>query len=474
MKGPLGSGAVIVAFVVAMSGPAAAHHDDLPAEQDNGAEGRNTFNDAGHVAPVKACRDKLKATSKSLVLRVLPRGPIAPDGSLAFQSGMCVYLPPGYVTSGLRYPVLYLLHGGGSDQAAWVTFGKIRSMMDTFVRADPRKAMIVVMPDGRDAQWYDSYDRSIQNERYFFDHVIPYIEHHYRTIADRRGRVIAGLSNGGYGAMHYAAKRPDLFVAAGSMSGNVGGRSFSGLGTPLVPGGPTFQEAGTYYYGNVPAELASNLDYLDLVINWGASCARDASVDFCATWGFEQAFRLDNQYLRDRLMAVGHRGKVLYSEDEGGHSWRWWPKWLRERHLPLFFPLLADPELATKPVKTSGPRLPFRYRSIAERFSVYGYDVTVSRDASEFLDLESVNARGFTVRGSGTATIVTAGIYRPGRKYVIGGAGGTSRTVRADARGRLRIVVDLGPSHSVEQYGPQGRLMEPAGDYWTVRKVTIR
>ncbi len=144
-------------------------------------------------------------------------------------------------------------------------------------------------PDGNDAQWYDSYDRTILNERYVLDYVMPYIDRHFRTIADRRGRAVAGLSNGGYGALHYAAKAPDRFVAAGSMSGNVGGRSFSGLGTPLFEGGPTLQEAGTYYYGNVPAELASNLDGVDLVINWGASCASDASIDLCATWGFEQA-----------------------------------------------------------------------------------------------------------------------------------------------------------------------------------------
>ena len=240
--------------------------------------------------------------------------------------------------------MLYLLHGGGSDHAAWMSLGGVRTMMDQLIKADPRNALIVVSPDGNDAQWYDSYDRTILNERYMLDYVMPYIDRHYRTIPDRRGRSIAGLSNGGYGALHYAAKAPDRFVAAGSMSGNVGGRSFSGLGTPLFEGGPTLQEAGTYYYGNVPAELASNLDGVDLVVNWGASCATDASIDLCATWGFEQAFRLDNQHLRDRL----ERGRVIagdlrYSEDEGGHSWRWWPKWLRDKHLPFFLARMDDP-----------------------------------------------------------------------------------------------------------------------------------
>ncbi len=122
--------AIAAILLVIVPQSAVATHDDLPKDQDNGKEGRNTFNDAGHVAPVKACRDRLKATTGSLILRVLPRGPLAPDGSLAFTSGVCVYLPPNYVSSQLRYPVLYLLHGGGSDQAAWMSLGGVRTMMD--------------------------------------------------------------------------------------------------------------------------------------------------------------------------------------------------------------------------------------------------------------------------------------------------------------------------------------------------------
>lgn len=466
--------AILAALLMLTAPSVGATHDDLPKDQDNGREGRNSFNDPGHVAPGKACRDKLTATSKSLVLRVLPRGPLAPDGSLAFTSGVCVYLPPNYVRSGMRYPVLYLLHGGGSDHGAWMSLGGIRKMMDELIKADPRNALIVVSPDGNDAQWYDSYDRTILNERYMLDYVMPYIERHYRTIADRRGRSIAGLSNGGYGALHYAAKAPDRFVAAGSMSGNVGGRSFGGLGTPLFEGGPAFQEAGTYYYGNVPIELASNLDGLDLVVNWGASCATDAAIDLCATWGFEQAFRLDNQALRDRLIAVGHRGDLRYSEDEGGHSWRWWPKWLREKHLPVFLARMDDPVHMSRAVKPSPPRFPFRYRSIAPSFEVYGYHVSVDRQTSEFLDMLNVGPSGLTLQGSGRVTVVTPRLYKAGRRYTINGTGGPPQIVTADRGGRLTIRVDLGPSHETEQYQPQGRAMAASDDYWTVREVTIK
>lgn len=464
----------VVAVALLVSAPSAyAPSDELPKDQDNGAEGRNSFNDAGHKPPVKACKDQIRATKGSLVIRRLPRGPLASDGSLAFQSGVCIYLPPNYINSGLRYSVLYLLHGGGGDQAAWVSLGRIKSMMDKLIAKDSRHALIVVMPDGRDAQWYDSYDRTILNERYVLDYVMPYVDRHYRTIRDRSGRAIAGLSNGGYGALHYAAKAPDRFVAAGSMSGNVGGRSFSGLGTPVFPGGPTLQEAGTYYYGNIPAELAGNLDGLDLVINWGANCSSDASIDLCATWGFEQAFRLDNQYLRDQLQAVEHKGGLTYSEDEGGHSWRWWPRWLLEKHLPVFYKHLARPQPMSRPVPASAPRFPFRFRSIAPAFSIYGYDVSVKRETSEFLDLLNVTPKGFAIKGSGLAKVTTAPVYAPGRRYRIDGAG-VSRTARADSSGRLRVTVDLGASHSSEQYSAHGRAMQESDGYWTTRRVTIR
>ncbi|MGH2759512.1 MAG: alpha/beta hydrolase [Actinomycetota bacterium] len=464
---------VAVVFVVA--GPAAwAPDDELPANQDNGAQGRNPFDDPEHVPPIKACGDRERPSNSSLVIRRLPRGPLAPDGSLAFQSGACVYLPPGYVRSGLRYPVLYLLHGGGGDQAAWVSYGGIQSMMDGLIKADRRKALIIVMPDGRDAQWYDSYDRTILNERYVLDYLMPYVDRHFRTIPDRRGRAIAGLSNGGYGALHYAAKAPDRFVAAGSMSGNVGGRSFGGLGTPIVPGVIQAQEAGTYYYGNVPIELASNLDYLDLVINWGASCSSDLETDLCAAWAFEQSFRMDNRDFRDRLDAVEHRGGLTYSEDEGGHAWRWWPKWLLEKHLPVFYSRLDDPLPAGSRVRPARPPFPFRYRSIARSFSIYGYEVQIERGASEFFDLVDVTRSGFNVQGSGVANVKTAPIYRPGRRYVVSGTGRSSRTLQADRDGRLDIFIDLLPAHPYEQYEVRGRALEAAGNYWTVRTVTIR
>lgn len=455
---------------------ATARAEEVPATQDNppgcttataeaddgcGAQGRDHFGNAGHQPPIKACADQRSAAG-STITRIVPAGPLRPDGALAFTSGACVYLPPGYATSGLRYSVLYLLHGGGGDQADWVTFGTVQKILDDAYKADPTHALIVVMPDGRSGQYYDYFDDRFLIESYLRRDLVRAVDADFRTIADRKGRAIAGLSNGGYGALHMAAKAPDLFMAAGSMSGNLGARTFTNLGP----------DREVYYQGNVPYQLASNLDPVDLIIDWGATCSSDAAVDACATFAFEQSFRADNMAFRSRLDEVGYKGTVDYRESEGAHAWRWWTKWFRERDLPFFFERLAAPARG----RGAASALPstFRYRSILPNFGVWGYDVVVTRDVSEFLDLTEVSANGLTVQGSGRASITTAPRYRANDLYEVAVDGGPAVEVAADRRGRLKVDVDLGPSHTSDQFTEQADVAEKAGGYFAVRKVSIK
>lgn len=477
-------------FLLAVSSvlPALAHgSDDLDPEQDNpkgcetasseaddgcGAQGREHFSNAAHKPPIEACKTT-KAKSGSVITRVIPKGPTRDDGSLAFTSGVCIYLPPGYAQAKLRYPVIFLLHGGGGDQAAWVSMGNVRGTLDSAYAKDSRSAVIAVMPDGRSGQWHDYYNRRFLMETYVIRYLVPYIDRHYRTIADRSARAIVGLSNGGYGAMHFAAKRPDLFRVAGSMSGNLGARSMGNLGTPLFDGGPASQEAGSFYYGNVPIELAPNLDNVDLVMDWGASCEEDVSVDLCATWGAEQAFRTDNQAFRDRLMSVKHKGTLDYREAEGSHAWRWWSKWLAERHAPFALKRLRDPVPASHVVTKSKAPWSFRYRSISRSFSVWSYRFDVQRSAPEFLDLLKVSPKGLTVRGSGKVEVETAPRYLPGGSYAITSSGSKPQAATADFSGRLSFTIDLGPGNTEDQYSPAGRAAASQDGYFTTKKVTI-
>jgi len=308
--------------------------DELPPALDNGAKGRNTFHSKTYVSPAKACGDPVHATDRSLVTRVLPDGPRAPDGSLAFTSGVCVYLPPGYAAGSTRYPVVYLLHGGGGDAGDAVAQGHLRQMMDGLIAADPKQAAIVVMPDGDDGQWYDGFDGKIRNETYVAAYLVPYIDRHFRTIATRAGRAITGVSNGGFGAMLLAEKHPELFVAAGGMSSNLDWLGARGLGDPN----------GAYYRANHPSEHVDQLAHTDVVLDIASRCTSTDPADLCATQGLDQLFLPSNRVFVTMLTAVPGRQSVIdYQEDDGAHQWRTWTDLLRTRQLPFLFQRLTDP-----------------------------------------------------------------------------------------------------------------------------------
>lgn len=470
---------VILLLLIAGAGahPGRASDADVTAAQDNppgctkatgedndgcGAKGRDHFSSAAHRAPVDACRESV-APSGSTITRVLPDGPRRPDGALAFISGACVYLPPGYATSGLRYPVVHVLHGGGGDQADWVTFGNIRAILDRAYAADPRRAVIAVISDGRSGQWYDYENRTFLIESYVLDHLVPYVDRHFRTIPDRSARAVVGLSNGGYGATHFAAKRPDLFIAAGGMSSNIGARTLSGLGA----------DGAVHHQGSVPYQLAENYDEVDLVLDVANYCT--APDPYCATIAVDLAFTPDHLAFNQRMADIAHRGDLDFRQADGAHQFKWWSKWLEERQLPFLQQRLVDPIPATATAPVSRIPAEFRYRSIKPRFSVWGYDVAVERNVREFLDLRAVTAGGFQVQGSGRAQIVTAAYYAPGASYAVLGTRSDPAplTLVAGTDGRLTIPVDLGPSHTHDQFTDDADVAAARGNYWTVRTVTI-
>jgi enterochelin esterase-like enzyme len=136
---------------------------------------------------------------------------------------MAVYLPPGYRRAAqTRYPVVYLLHGHPGSYRDWLNMG-IARISDVGIAGGSIAEAIVVIPDGngntqRPAQWADSRDGLDRVESSMLELVLL-IDHDYRTLADRRHRVVAGLSEGGFGAANLASRHPDLFGVAISLSG---------------------------------------------------------------------------------------------------------------------------------------------------------------------------------------------------------------------------------------------------------------
>ncbi|MEE1069853.1 MAG: alpha/beta hydrolase-fold protein, partial [Paludibacteraceae bacterium] len=126
------------------------------------------------------------------------------------EAGVAVYLPAGYAASKTDYPVLYLLHGSGDDEAGWLTKGKAKAILDSLITNQLCQPMIVVMPNGYLEQTGKHYpaETRLWMESTFeenFSQLIAWTEAHFRTLTDKQHRAIAGLSMGGFHTMHTAA-----------------------------------------------------------------------------------------------------------------------------------------------------------------------------------------------------------------------------------------------------------------------------
>ena len=186
--------------------------------------------------------------------RQVPHGTVSamwlPSTAMKTPRRMFVYTPPGYEASAAKYPVLYLLHGSGGDEDAWPTMGIANVIMDNLIAQGKSKPMIVVMPNaywselasldvagprtapppgvgsGGGAQGYDANEKDIVGD------LIPFVEKHYRTLAGRETRAIAGLSMGSGIAANVGLKRLDVFASVGILSAGM----FRGAANAPPPG----------------------------------------------------------------------------------------------------------------------------------------------------------------------------------------------------------------------------------------------
>lgn len=147
-----------------------------------------------------------------------------------------VYLPPDYDTNPtVRYPVLYLQHGGGEDETGWIRQGRANFILDNLIASGKAKPMIVVMANGyarpaqeesaaaNPANAEERWQRFQRMLSTFEDDVtqvlIPFIDKTFRTLPDREHRAMAGLSMGGMQTFHVTLNNLDRFSYIGGFSG---------------------------------------------------------------------------------------------------------------------------------------------------------------------------------------------------------------------------------------------------------------
>lgn len=166
----------------------------------------------------------------------VPHGTVArvwyDSPSLGMQRRMTVYTPAGYEKNNKKYPVLYLLHGMGGDEEAWIALGRTAQILDNLIAAGKAEPMIVVMPNGNVSQEAapgetpGRMDQPVFNlpktmegtmEQTFPD-IMKFVESTYRVKKQKSARAIAGLSMGGFHSLHISKEYPDKFDYVGLFS----------------------------------------------------------------------------------------------------------------------------------------------------------------------------------------------------------------------------------------------------------------
>ncbi len=238
--------------------------------------------------------------------------------ALGMKRRMSIYTPPGYETSGdRRYPVLYLLHGMGGDEEAWLTQGRAAQILDNLIAEGAVEPMIVVMPNGNASQ------EAAPGETHFglvpptvalphtmdgafeeaFPDIIAYVDRTYRTKADKQHRAIAGLSMGGFHSLHTSKQYPDMFDYVGLFSAAI---------NPRVEGSEIYKDR--------EAKLRRQF--------------ADAPKLYWIAIGKDDFLYKDNEAYRKALDDMGV--KYDYHESAGGHIWKNWRAYLSDFTRRLF------------------------------------------------------------------------------------------------------------------------------------------
>ncbi|MGI8677892.1 MAG: alpha/beta hydrolase [Jatrophihabitans sp.] len=403
------------------------------------------FTDAGgiHVVSAQQVDDRLWSLSVS-------------TPALGRAVRVRVLLPTGYADNPeQRYPVLYLFHGTSGGPDDWLNQGDA-------AQTTAGRPLVVVMPDaGFDndggswfTNWYDTHTAlgPSQWETFHIDQLIPWVDANIRTVADRSGRAIAGLSQGGFGAMSYAARHPDMFAAAASFSGAPDIDR-----DPVVVPVSTGVIEGTAAYLDGVEPVAMFGPRLTNEINWSAHDPATLSTNLRGTslfmWtatGLPGPYDTAPNPTASAIEAITHLSTVLFHEhlqqegipsyyDDyvlGTHIFPYWARDLREFVGPLM-DVFAHPSTPTT----------ISYRSTDATWHQWGWSVTDQRAVRQaFTGIADANAGGFTLTGLGSADVTTPAFYLPGSVHQVTLRGATGATVSfasADGAGRLRLQVPL-------------------------------
>ena len=232
------------------------------------------------------------------------------SGALARKWAYEVYLPTDYQTSRASYPVLYLLHGNNGSRRDWVEKGKIQRTADALIGSGAIPAAIIVMPDAG-ASWF--VDRREKMETALIRDLIPDVEKNFRALRTREGRLIGGLSMGGYGSLRLALKYPEMFAAAALLS--------PAIYDPLPPKNSGARRAPPFATPQFDEQAWRDLNYPTL---WEAYLARKMPVPMYINSGDDDEFMIEAEATRLYSLLRANRQPAELRIVDGAHTWTVW------------------------------------------------------------------------------------------------------------------------------------------------------
>ena len=241
------------------------------------------------------------------------------SATAGFDRRLSVYTPAGYNPAGkTRYPVLYVLHGIGGDEDAWIAQGRAAQILDNLIAQGKAKPMIVVFTNGNISQEAAPGENSTGYTRptmslpqtmegtfeTAFPEIVKFVDSNYKTIAKKQSRAICGLSMGGFHTLYISLNYPDMFGYSGMFSAAIGVND-----TSVSPMYQDFDQKLATYFSKKPNLLWIGCGNTDFLIQ--------------ANQEFVKKLQ-DNNYPHE------------YLENDGGHIWRNWRIYLTEFVPKLF------------------------------------------------------------------------------------------------------------------------------------------
>ncbi len=190
-----------------------------PAPSQGQAKGKGKGGGGGLIQPLPDLERSLKGKLEHITVHAKSL-----EGNLEGDSAdrdVFVYLPPSYASQpNRRYPVVYTLHGYGLHAQQWVGFANVGGL-ERGIAAGTTKEMILVAPDAftlHNGSFYSNSQATGDWERFIAVELVDYVDSHYRTIANRESRGLAGHSMGGYGTWRIGMKHPEVYSSLYPMS----------------------------------------------------------------------------------------------------------------------------------------------------------------------------------------------------------------------------------------------------------------